>query len=76
MWIGLEMGLILVSVEIGSHDQASFGAGGANEFEHCFVAVQGLGSPVSEISENNRRANCWEERPALWDHLCRRYRDV
>ncbi len=39
LWVGLEMGLILVSVEIGGHDQASFGAGGANEFEHfgiCF----------------------------------------
>ena len=46
MWVGLEMGLILVSVEIGGHDQASFGAGGANEFEHLFVAVQGLGRPV------------------------------
>jgi hypothetical protein len=40
------MSLILVSVEIGGHDQASFGAGGANEFEHFVVAVQGFGSPV------------------------------
>ena len=46
LWVGLEMGLILVSVEIGGHDQASFGAGGANEFEHLFVAVQRLGRPV------------------------------
>ena len=41
-WVGLEMGLILVSVEIGSHDQASFGAGGVDECEHFFVAVQGV----------------------------------
>jgi hypothetical protein len=40
------MGLILVSVEIGGHDQAGFGAGSADEFEHFFVAVQGFGSPV------------------------------
>ena len=46
LWFGFEMGWILVSVEIGGHDQASLGAGGADEFEHFFVAVQGLGSPV------------------------------
>ena len=40
------MGLILGSVEIGGHDQASFGDGGADEFEHFFVAVQGFGGPV------------------------------
>ena len=40
------MDWIFISVEIGGHDQASFSAGGANEFEHLFVAVQRLGRPV------------------------------
>ena len=40
------MGWILVSVEIGGHDQASLSAGRANEFEHPFVAVERLGRPV------------------------------
>jgi len=40
------MGWILVSVEIGGHNQASSSAGRANEFEHLFVAFEGLGGPV------------------------------
>jgi hypothetical protein len=40
------VGWIFVSVEIGGHDQAGFGGGGANEVEHLLVAFQGLGSPV------------------------------
>ena len=40
------MGWILISVEIGSHNQASLSAGRANEFEHFFVAVEWLSRPV------------------------------
>jgi len=44
--VWFEPGRVLFSVLIGSHNQAGLGAGGANEFEHLFIAVQGLGSPV------------------------------
>ena len=36
----------MFSVQIGGHHQTSFGSGGADEFEHFFIAVQGLGGPV------------------------------
>src|SRR5271157_2163827 len=41
-----ETGPILLSVQIGGHNQSGSGAGGANEVEHRFIAVQWLGSPV------------------------------
>src|SRR5260370_37025175 len=44
--VGFETGGVVFSIQIGSHYQAGLGAGGANEFEHFFVAVEGLGSPV------------------------------
>ena len=37
---------ILFSVQVGSHNQASFGAGSADKVERFFIAVQWLGSPV------------------------------
>ena len=44
--VGFEPGRILFPVQIGSHNQASFGTGSADEVEHLFIAVQWLGSPV------------------------------
>src|ERR1035437_9372281 len=44
--VGFEAGRILFAVQIGCHDQARFGTGSADEFEHLFIAVQWLGSPV------------------------------
>ena len=46
MRVGFEAGRILLSVQIGSHNQAGLGTGGTNGFQHSFIAVQGLGSPV------------------------------
>jgi hypothetical protein len=42
----LEAGWILVSVEMRGHHKAGLGVGGANEVEHLFVAVEGVGRPM------------------------------
>lgn len=42
----LETGRIRFPVQIGSHSQASFGCGRANEVEHFFITDQRLGCPV------------------------------
>ena len=44
--VWFETDRIFFSIEIGGHDQSGLGTGGANEFEHLLVAVQGLGGPV------------------------------
>ena len=41
--VRLEAGWIVVSVEMRGHHKAGLGVGGANEVEHLFVAVEGLG---------------------------------
>ena len=46
MAIGFEASRILLSVQIGGHNEAGFSADIGDEAEHFFIAGQRLGSPA------------------------------
>jgi hypothetical protein len=47
--IRFETSRILLSVQIGGHNEAGFSAGIRDEAKHLFIAGQRLGSPAVEI---------------------------